>query len=146
MSISTVSNYNIDNYEYFVSVEPITIRHILANQEIVTPSTIKGYVQKYMPNVKKGNWTSKRSINSSMLVNASDCSINLPKTVTEQGYITIPKYSNETPDLRNKAMLVDILNKGTRNEIKIYNIPAGTKFMAEVVNGDPTTIKYTGKV
>lgn len=120
------SNYTIDEYEYFSNVEDID----------PIPSTIRAYFPKFMPQVTPGTWRKPMPINSGLLVNARECSVVLPTTVTEQGYYTLEHYSNERPNFTSKATL-----KGGR-----FVVLKGNTFMAEVLYNDPTDIKFVGKI
>jgi hypothetical protein len=119
--------YEIEFNEYFRSVELLD----------AVPETIKAYFPKFMPNINEGNWSKKYVIDRSFLVNDSSCSVKLPTTVTEQGYMTISRYPNEAPDFTYKIVE---LSDGT------HKIPIGTQFMAEFLHGDIMTGHFTGKV
>lgn len=124
---TNLTDYNIDNYEYFRNVEMI----------VPKPATIKSYIPKYMPYVTEGNWKSPCPISLGTQLNASGCRVSIPSTVTEQGYVTLSHYSNEQPDFSSKAVEV---SPG------VWRVLPGNTFMAEVLYNDATDIKFTGKV
>jgi hypothetical protein len=127
-SVSTnIKSYNIDSYEYFRNVEKISPK----------PSSIKAYIPKYMPYVTEGKWQTPYPITLGDQMNASECKVQLPIKVTEQGYVTLNHYDNETPDFTSKA---------TKDSSGNLIVLPGNTFMAEVLYNDPTDIKFTGKV
>lgn len=120
-----MEGYQVSNYEYCKNVEKIPTPH---------PTVIKAHIPKYMPNVSAGNWRQKVAISGNLFVNAPECAVNIPDTVTEQGYCTVKSYSNEVLDFTSKY---DKIRKC---------IPVGNTFLLEVMYEDPETIKLTGKV
>lgn len=120
-----MNSYEISNYEYCKNVSKITTPH---------PKSIKAYIPKYMPNITGGDWKQKVSIGGSLFVNAPDCAVNIPNIIMEQGYYTVPTYSNETLDFSSKF-----------DEDKKC-IPIGTTFLLETLYNDPETVRLTGKV
>lgn len=127
MSNNIINSYTVDQEEYFVNVESID----------ESPSVIKAYFNKLMPNIKKGSWVSKIPINKSVLINDSSCSVDIPTVVEEQGYLTISHYPNEYPNFRRKAIEVSD---------NVWIVPSGNKFLAEIMHGDVNNIHFTGKV
>jgi hypothetical protein len=124
---SGVTSYNIEDYEYFRNVEMI----------VPQPETIRAYIPKYMPYIKEGTWQSNSLISLGTQMNAKDCKVSLPKTVTEQGFLTLTHYSNEHPDFTEKA---------TEIAPGVLRVLPGSTFIAEILNNDPMSIKFTGKV
>lgn len=120
-----INEYNMDGCEYFINVEQIS----------PTPDKIKAYIPKYMPQVVKGKWKTPVPV-AINLANAPDCSVPIPRIITEQGYYTIGHYPNEQPNFVSKA--VTVLGK--------LVVQPGNTFMAEVLYNDPTDIKFIGKV
>ena len=120
-----MDNYEISNYEYCQNVNDIPSKY---------PTSIKAYIPKYMPKVSGGDWQQKISIGGNLFVNAKECAITTPNTVVEQGYYEVKAYPNEMLNFENKY------------DDKQGCIPKGSKFLLEVMYGDPETMKLTGKV
>lgn len=120
--------YKISNYEMCQNVTEITDIDI---------TEMKCVIPKYMSNMLTGPRQTKTWLNQGMFANAPDCKVSIPSTITQQGYITVPKYENEVLDFTSKCLKDDDEN--------LY-IPRNTNFMVEVLYEDLMSIRLTGKV
>ena len=127
---STTTVFSVSNEEYFINVEDIS----------ETPTEIKAYFPKLMPNIKgdSGIDTSiKLRIDKSIFANASECAvIQTPSIINGQNFITIKPFENERPNFRAKATLDSNGN---------YMVKKNNKFIATVLHGDIQNMYFTGR-
>jgi hypothetical protein len=120
-----VTKYQISNYEFGKTVERINGTTILS---------AKVAIPKLMTNMSMGLYNTKKVINQNLFINASDCRLKTPATVTCRGYCTLEKYSTEVINMSNKAVT------GSTTYI-----PVGTKIMVEVLFEDTLNMHIIGK-
>ena len=128
---SATSSYNLsDSGEYLVNVEDIP----------ETPTTIKSYIPKLMPNISLGNKAIdnlKVTVNTSIFVNSSECKVSGTSPVlTAQNFITLKPYGNQYPNFRSKAVKID----------GVYKVKNHNKFVLEILHNDIRNMYFTGKV
>lgn len=126
---SAIDRLSISTDEYFNNVEDIP----------ETPTEIKAYVPKLMPNIQLGDKADnniKLYINRSIFVNASDCSVmQTPTVINGQNYVTLKPFGNERPNFRAKAVLKD----------GAYIVEKHNQFIASILHGDILNMYFTSK-
>lgn len=122
-----VDNYQVSNYEFGRTLD----------EKIRGTSIVKAKVgiPKLMTNMTISSTDSKKLINKNLFVNASDCKIDVPNTITTRGYCTVEKYKTEVINFSNKAM---------EDELGKY-IPKNTPVMIEVLYNDVLNMHIIGK-
>ena len=128
---SATTQYGLsDSGEYLVNVEDID----------ETPTEIKAYIPKLMPNVKlvdKADNNIKTSVNPSIFVNAPECAITGVQPISiGQNYITLKPYGNQRPNFRSKSV-----KKNGK-----YMVEKHDKFVLEILHNDIGNMYFTGKV
>ena len=115
---SNTVSYTIDNKEYGYNVDKPSI----------SPSVMKAYIPALMPYISMGiPANGKIAVNKSIFINDSSCKVNPSSIKTTQNYLTITKWTNESPYFPAKEerdtghcvryckFLFDILNGDIRN-------------------------------
>lgn len=118
---NTVNDYNVNQKEYCFNIENIS----------TNPTSMKAYIPILMSKIKKS--PPKRQteqLSTINICNASDCKPYIDKRVTTQNYITLKRYPGETSSIKHKA------SGGV--------IPAGNRFIVDILHNDILTMYFTG--
>lgn len=120
--------YEVSNYEFGKTLNKKIMGTTILRAKIGIP--------KLMTNMTMSEFDSKKNINKNLFINAPDCKISVPNTITTRGYCTIEKYKTEVINFSNKVKIDDNGNK---------YIDKGTPVMIEVLYNDVLNMHITGK-
>jgi hypothetical protein len=95
------------------------------NKPSITPGSIQAHIDMLMPNIPMGTPRSNplTSLNATMFANDSSCRPTPASVISQQNYVTVPKWENENPSFPNK-------DDGTHHLIRY------STFLIDIVHGD----------
>lgn len=119
---NTVDSYSINQKEYCYNLEDMGIN----------PNSMKAYIPVLMPRIQRSTPKEQtKSLTTLSICNAPECYPHIDKKVHVQNYITLNRYPGETTAIEHKSA-------------DSHTIPAGSKFIVDILHGDILTMYFTG--